>query len=66
MTDNARMYLVISCLDNELISDEEKAWAIWYMANMPTHNGITKEIMLNCINWLIRKNYEVEEDAKTD
>lgn len=62
MTDNARACNIVNCLDNELVSDEEKAWAIWHVVNMDTHNGITKETLLNCIKWLIKKNYEVEDE----
>lgn len=62
MTDNARMYQIICCIENELVSDEEKGWAIERMLNMPTHNGITKDMMLSIINWLMHRFYEIEGD----
>lgn len=42
-------------IDSDRWTKEEKIEAIYTMANMETHNGITKEILLKVIRYLIKE-----------
>lgn len=43
-------------------TDEEKIEAIRTVINMETHNGITKDVILNAFRWFF--NWAVEESSK--
>ena len=43
---------------------EEKGQAIMQVCGMPTHNGITKDMMLRVIWWLLNLAFEVPENAR--
>ena len=45
-------------------SDEEKAYSIWKVVEMPTHNGISKRCFLEVIWWLLRQAFDVPEGAR--
>lgn len=47
-------------IDSDEYSDEEKALAIHRVLHMPTHNGITKDVMLKVISWLFEEKWTVE------
>jgi hypothetical protein len=38
-------------------TEEEIITAIYYVMNMETHNGVTKEKLVNAIKWLWYENY---------
>ena len=46
-------------IKSERYTDEEKLLAIHEVIEMPTHNGITKDTILNALKWLW--NYSIEE-----
>ena len=50
---------VFEQIESERYTDEEKLLAIHEVIEMPTHNGITKDIILNAFRWLW--NYAIEE-----
>lgn len=51
-------------IDSEAFSDIEKAGAIHDALEMPTHNSITKEAMIDVIKWLWNQLYEWEDEAE--
>lgn len=46
-------------IQKEKYSDNEKLWAIKDVLDMPTHNGITKDTILNTFKWFF--DYAIEE-----
>lgn len=46
-------------IESDGYADEEKLIAIEMVLDMPTHNGITKDTILNVFRWFW--NYAVEE-----
>lgn len=48
-------------IESDAFSDMEKGGAIHDVLQMPTHNSITKESMLNVIAWLWNQLFEWEE-----
>ena len=50
-------------LNSDKYTEEEKALAIYEVMNMPTHNGIKKDVMLEAIKWLFDKAFEIEKDS---
>lgn len=48
---------VFEQIQSERYTDEEKLVAIEMVLDMPTHNGITKDTILNAFKWLY--NYTV-------
>lgn len=46
-------------IKSERYTDEEKLLEIHEVIEMPTHNGITKDTILNALKWLW--NYAIEE-----
>lgn len=48
-------------IESDAFSDIEKGGAIHDVLQMPTHNSITKESMLNVIAWLWNQVFEMEE-----
>lgn len=53
-------------IDWEDIHDEEKGTAILMVLDMPTHNSITKEKMLQVIRYLLRLAFDFEEGNAND
>lgn len=48
-------------IDREDIHDEEKGTAILMVLDMPTHNSITKDMMLRVIRYLLHLAFDFEE-----
>lgn len=42
-------------------SEDEKLRAIWAVLDMPTHNGVTKDTILEAFRWLFGYAIEIEE-----
>ena len=40
-------------IKNDKYSEDEKLQAIWLVLDMPTHNGITKDTILEAFRWLL-------------
>lgn len=51
-------------IESERYTDEEKLLAIREVIEMPTHNGVTKDTILNAFRWLW--NYAIEEVTEDD
>ena len=51
-------------IESERYADEEKLLAISEVIEMPTHNGVTKDTILNAFRWLW--NYAIEEVTEWD
>lgn len=47
-------------LDSDKFTEVEKIIAIHMVANMPTHNGISKAKILNALKWLVENDWEFE------
>ena len=52
-------------INSEKFTDEEKAAAIYEVMQMPTHNSITKKLMLEAIKWLWNYTFEWESEVET-
>lgn len=57
---------IFSDIENPGFSEEIKALAIYKVLEMPTHNGVTKDKMLEVIRWLwnLRKEEQEEKEIK--
>ena len=53
-----RAQAIFMQLDSDKYSENEKAMAIYQVMNMPTHNGINKDRMLDAIRYLWHRHYE--------
>lgn len=51
---------IFSQINSDKYTELEKAEAIYQVAEMPTHNSITKREMLAVIKWLWNKRYEFD------
>lgn len=49
-------------IDNEKYTEQEKLNAVKLVIEMPTHNGVTKDKILNAFRWFF--NWAVEESSK--
>ena len=58
---NGVAYAICKSIDNCNRSDEDKGLAIHMMLNMETHNGITKQELLEIIRYLHGLCFEVTE-----
>lgn len=58
--------IIFENIDSPDITDIQKGLAIHEVLSMPTHNSITKTMMLKVIKWLFDKCYEVEEEENHD
>ena len=53
-----RAILIFSDIKNPGFAEKEKALAIHMVLRMSTHNGVTKDKMLEVIEWLWDQRYE--------
>lgn len=53
---------IFTNINSNDFTDDEKAIAIHQVVNMPTHNSITKNVMLEVIKFLWDKLYEIQEE----
>lgn len=53
---------IFTNINSNDFTDDEKAIAIHQVVNMPTHNSITKNVMLEVIKFLWNKLYEIQEE----
>ena len=51
-------------INSEKYTDEEKGTAILKVLKMPTHNGITKDAMLEVIEYLLNLAFDVPEGSE--
>ena len=47
-------------LKSDKFTEDEKIIAIHMVANMPTHNSISKAKILNALKWLVENDWEFE------
>lgn len=52
---------IFTDIDSPAYTEREKAWAVWVVMGMSTHNGIKKDEMLEVIRWLWNQHYEIED-----
>ena len=52
---------VFQQIKSDKYSDDEKLRAIWAVLDMPTHNGVTKDTILEAFRWLFDYAIETEE-----
>lgn len=55
---------IFANIDSSAYTDEEKGTAIMQVAQMTTHNGITKTAMLKVIWWLLNMCFDLPEGTK--
>lgn len=48
-------------VNSDKYTDEEKGTAIYEVVKMPTHNGITKDAMLEVIRYLLNLAFDIPE-----
>ena len=53
-----RAILIFNDIKNPVYAEKEKALAIYMVLRMSTHNGVTKDKMLEVIEWLWDQRYE--------
>ena len=51
-------------INSEKYTVEEKGAAILRVLEMPTHNGITKDTMLEVIGFLLHLAFDVEQESE--
>lgn len=56
---------IFANIESDKYTDEEKGTAIMEVAQMPTHNGITKTAMLKVIWWLLNLAFDLPEGTET-
>lgn len=59
-----RAILIFSDIKNPGFLEKEKALAIYKVLGMPTHNGVTKDKMLEVIRWLWDQRYEYDDNQR--
>ena len=55
-------YIIFSDIDDPGIEDEVKGMAIWKIINLETHNGVTKDMMLKVIRYLMGLAFDLPEE----
>ena len=55
-------YIIFRSIDAPGVEDELKGLAIWKIANLETHNGVTKDMMVKVIRYLLGLCFEPPED----
>lgn len=58
--NRGKAFAIFLNLDSSQYSNDEKATAIHIVAELKTHNGFSKDKMLDAIKRLIEQNYEVK------
>lgn len=51
-------------VNSDKYTDEEKGTAIYEVLKMPTHNGITKDAMLEVIGYLLNLAFDIPEGSE--
>ena len=59
--NHGKAMAIVKQIDSEKFTDEEKAYAIYLVMNMPTHMSITKDELINAIKWLWHYSWEIIE-----
>ena len=59
-----KAYAIIKQIDSDQYTDDEKGTAIMLIAQMPTHNGVTKKDLLKIVWYLLNFFYELPEGTK--
>lgn len=54
---------VFEQIRSDKYSETEKLQAIWAVLDMPTHNGITKDTILEAFRWLFDYAVEVDDEV---
>ena len=59
-----KAYAIIKQIDSDQYTDEEKGTAIMLIAQMPTHNGVTKKDLLKIVWYLLSFIFDLPEGTK--
>ncbi len=57
-------YAIIKQIDSDQYTDDEKGTAIMKIAQMPTHNGVTKKDLLKIVWYLLSFIFDLPEGTK--
>lgn len=57
---------VFQQIKSDKYSEDEKLRAIWTVLDMPTHNGITKDAILEAFRWLFDYTIEIDPESETE
>lgn len=55
-------YAIFTNIDTVELDDEVKGLAVYRIANLETHNGVTKDMMLKVIRWLLGMAFDFYEE----
>lgn len=61
MSEIGRAVAIFKAIEVANVTYKEKVGAIKMVAEMPTHNGITKDEILKAVRWLLEETFEWEE-----
>ena len=61
-----RAIAIFKNIKNDVDSIEAKGFAIRMVLDMPTHNSIEKQSMLNVIDWMWNQMFEIEQEEEDD
>lgn len=59
-----KAYAIIKQIDSDQYTDDEKGTAIMQIAQMPTHNGVTKKDLLKIVWYLLSFIFDLPEGTK--
>lgn len=55
----AKATAIFKHINADLSTDFEKLSAIYQVLNLPTHNGISKDSIMDAFKWMFNLNYEI-------
>lgn len=62
-----RVWLILNDINSPFFSDEDKAYCIRLMLDLTTHNGITKDLILQWCDWLWNQSFNLKpKEDKND
>ena len=61
-----RAIAIVTNIESDKFDDNEKALAIYEVMNMPTHNSITKSVLIKVIKWMWHNFWEIEKEGQSN
>ena len=61
-----RAIAIVTNIESDKFNDDEKTFAIYEVMNMPTHNSITKSVLIKVIKWMWHKFREIEKEGQSN
>lgn len=62
--NHGKAMAIVKQINSDKFTDEEKAYAIYLVMDMPTIMSITKAELVDAIKWLWHRAYEFETDVE--